>query len=60
MFGPILGVIYVGRFYLAFRSEQRVKSLTQHFDWLVRECDVDARDVDARDVADHLQALKVG
>lgn len=45
VFGPILGVVYVGRVHLAFRSEGRVKSLTQHFDWLVRECDVDARDV---------------
>lgn len=55
VFGPILGVVYVGRFYLAFRSEERVKSLAHHFDWLVRECDVDARDV-----AGHLEALKVG
>ena len=44
VFGPIMAVLYVGRFYLAFRSEERVKSLAQHFDWLVRECDVDARD----------------
>lgn len=44
VFGPILAVVYVGRFYLAFRSEDRVRSMTQHFDWLVRECDVDARD----------------
>lgn len=44
IFGPIMAVIYVGRFYLAFRSDQRVRSLTQHFDWLVRECDIDARD----------------
>ena len=54
VFGPILGVIYVGRCYLAFRSEDRVKSLTQHFDWLVRECDVDARDV-----AGHMEAVHV-
>lgn len=45
VFGPILATIYVGHFYLAFRSEERVRSMIQHFDWLVRECDVDARDV---------------
>lgn len=45
VFGPILATVFVGRFYLAFRSEERVRSMAQHFDWLVRECDVDARDV---------------
>ncbi len=45
IFGPILGVIYVGRYYLSFRNDERVKSLIRHFDWLVRECDVDARDI---------------
>lgn len=45
VFGPILAVLYVGRFYLAFRSDQRVRSLTGHFDWLVRECSVEAREV---------------
>lgn len=44
VFGPIMAVIYVGRLYLSFRSEERVRSLTQQFDWLVRECEVDARD----------------
>jgi hypothetical protein len=44
LFGPLIGVIYVGRFYLAFRESARVKSLTQHFDWLVREAEVDARE----------------
>ncbi len=45
VFGPNLAVIYVGQFYLAFREGQRVRSLTDHFDWLVREATVDARDV---------------
>lgn len=45
IFGPILAVIYVGRYYLSFRNDERVKSLIRHFDWLVRECDVDARDI---------------
>jgi transcriptional regulator with XRE-family HTH domain len=44
LFGPLVGVIYVGRFYLAFRESARVKSLTLHFDWLVREAEVDARE----------------
>ncbi len=47
LFGPLIGVIYVGRFYLAFRESARVKSLTQHFDWLVREAEVDAREAAA-------------
>ncbi len=34
------------------REAQRVRSLTDHFDWLVREAKVDARHV-----ADHIDAL---
>ncbi|MEO0683292.1 MAG: helix-turn-helix transcriptional regulator [Pseudomonadota bacterium] len=52
VFGPLLAVIYVGQVYLAFRGEDRVRSLTGHFDWLVRECEVDAREA-----ADWLEAL---
>lgn len=52
-FGPILAVIYVGRFYLAFREGERVRSLIRHFDWLVREASVDARDV-----PDHIRGLR--
>ena len=52
VFGPNLAVVYVGQFYLAFREGQRVRSLTDHFDWLVREAVVDARDV-----ADHIGSL---
>jgi transcriptional regulator with XRE-family HTH domain len=47
VFGPYLAVVYVGQCYLAFREAERVKSLTQHFDWLVREATVDARHVGA-------------
>lgn len=47
IFGPNLAVVYVGQCYLAFREIDRVKSLTSHFDWLVREATVDARDVPA-------------
>jgi hypothetical protein len=45
VFGPNLAVVYVGQCYLAFRESQRVRSLTDHFDWLVREAIVDARGV---------------
>ncbi|WP_323037052.1 helix-turn-helix transcriptional regulator [Pararhodobacter sp.] len=45
IFGPNLAVVYVGQCYLAFREVERVKSLTRHFDWLVREAVVDARKV---------------
>lgn len=44
VFGPLVGVIYVGKFYLAFRTSSRIRSLTEHFDWLVREAEIDARD----------------
>lgn len=47
LFGPLVGVIYVGRFYLAFRESSRLRSLAQRFDWLVREADVDAREAAA-------------
>ncbi len=55
VFGPLLAVVYVGRFYLTFRGSDRVASMTQHFDWLVREASVDARDA-ARTLRD-LQVL---
>jgi hypothetical protein len=45
IFGPNLAVVYVGQCYLAFREVERVKSLSGHFDWLVREAVVDARNV---------------
>lgn len=44
VFGPLMGLIYVGSFYLAFRESGRIKSMTSHFDWLIREAEVDARD----------------
>jgi transcriptional regulator with XRE-family HTH domain len=53
VFGPNLAVVYVGQCYLAFRESQRVRSLTDHFDWLVREAIVDARGV-----PDYIRHLK--
>jgi len=47
VFGPMLGVVYVGRFHLAFRERERLRRLTEHFDWLVRKAVVDARDTPA-------------
>ena len=52
VFGPLLAVIYMGRHYLAFRDSARVETITQHFDLLVREAEVGARDMAA-----HLQGL---
>lgn len=43
VFGNALGIIYVGKFYLSLRERARVASLIEHFDWLVRECQIDAR-----------------
>lgn len=53
VFGPLLAVVYLGRHYIAFRDSARVASIAQHFDWLVREASVGARDV-----ADHLRLLR--
>jgi transcriptional regulator with XRE-family HTH domain len=53
IFGPLLAVIYLGRHYIAFRDTTRVASVTQHFDWLVREAAISARDVGV-----HLQTLR--
>lgn len=56
VFGPLLATVYVGQVHLAFRSEDRVQSLRRHFDGLVRECEIDARDapefLDALEVKD--------
>lgn len=52
VFGPLLAVIYLGRHYLAFRDSARVETITQHFDLLVREAEVGARDM-----VTHLQGL---
>ena len=37
VFGPHLAAIYLGRHYIAFRDPSRVASISQHFDWLLRE-----------------------
>ncbi|MBD3788697.1 MAG: transcriptional regulator, partial [Sphingomonadales bacterium] len=55
IFGPLLAVVYLGRHYLAFRDSERVAGISQHFDWLVREAAVGARDM-----PDHLRRLRSG
>ncbi len=52
VFGPLLAVIYVGQYYMAFRDTERVRALTLHFDRLVRETRVGAREF-----PDHLRRI---
>jgi transcriptional regulator with XRE-family HTH domain len=52
VFGPKIGVLYLGQHYMAFRDRERVRVLTEQFDNLVREAHVAARHW-----PEHLQAL---
>lgn len=52
VFGPLIGVLYLGQQYLVFRDRVRVRELTNHFDGLIREASVSARNW-----PEHLQAL---
>ena len=52
IFGPLIGALYLGQEYLVFRDRERIRSLTAHFDGLVREASVAARAWPT-----HLQAL---
>ena len=45
VFGPLLAVVYLGQNYLAFRDHERVDAITAHFDTLVRDAEVPARDL---------------
>ncbi len=45
VFGPKMAVIYMGQHYLAFRDRDRVRAITRHFDYLVREATISARDI---------------
>ncbi|MFZ5962919.1 helix-turn-helix domain-containing protein [Thalassococcus sp. BH17M4-6] len=53
VFGPLLAVLYLGRNYVAFRDTVRIAAFTDHFDHLVREAAVSARDLPT-----HLRALR--
>lgn len=55
IFGPLQAVIYLGSHYLAFRDTERVRVMTRHFDNLVREATVPARDL-----GDHVETLLQG
>ncbi|MDO6728756.1 helix-turn-helix transcriptional regulator [Marinovum sp. 2_MG-2023] len=52
IFGPLQAVIYLGSNYLTFRHVDRVRAITTHFDHLVREASVPARDI-----SDHIGQL---
>jgi transcriptional regulator with XRE-family HTH domain len=43
IYGPLLAVIYIGRYYMAFREARQIQALTDHFDQLVRDSETDAR-----------------
>ncbi len=53
VFGPLLAVLYTGGHYMAFRDRQRVDTLSEDFDVLVREATRTARDF-----PDHLSDLR--
>ncbi|WP_170556941.1 helix-turn-helix domain-containing protein [Ruegeria atlantica] len=53
IFGPLLCVFYAGSHYMAFRDRDRIETFTRHFDTLVREADVTARDF-----PEHLRQLR--
>ncbi|WP_282021901.1 helix-turn-helix domain-containing protein [Ruegeria faecimaris] len=53
IFGPLLCVFYAGSHYMAFRDRDRIEIFSRHFDTLVREAVVTARDF-----PDHLQQLR--
>ena len=44
VFGPLLAALYLGRSYIVFRDSARVDAMAAHFDWLVREAAIGARD----------------
>jgi transcriptional regulator with XRE-family HTH domain len=59
VFGPLLAVVYLGRHYIAFRDRARVETISAHFDWLVREATLGARDFAAhmRDLRTRVQNI---
>ena len=53
VFGPLLAAIYIGQSYMVFRDTERVRTLTDHFDYLVLEAHITASGL-----TDHVQALR--
>ncbi len=54
VFGPLLCVFYAGSHYMAFRDRDRIEIFTRHFDRLVREADLTARQL-----PDHLRSERM-
>ncbi len=52
IFGPLLAAVYIGQSYMVFRDTERVQALTRHFDHLVREASITARQL-----PDHLRKI---
>lgn len=48
IFGPLMCVFYAGSHYMAFRDSERIETFTSHFDTLVREADLTARQLPSR------------
>ncbi|MFW8634440.1 helix-turn-helix domain-containing protein [Cribrihabitans pelagius] len=48
IFGPLLCVFYPGTHYMAFRDKERIETFTSHFDQLVREATITARQLPGR------------
>ena len=55
VFGPYQAVIYLGRNYISFRDPAHVSAISAHFDWLVRQAPLGAREV-----AEALRSLRAG
>jgi transcriptional regulator with XRE-family HTH domain len=53
VFGPRLAALYVGHHYVTFRDRERVRAMSRHFDWLVREAVVPDRDI-----VQHVEGLR--
>ncbi|KIC44831.1 DNA-binding protein [Ruegeria sp. ANG-S4] len=53
IFGPMLCAFYAGGHYMAFRDRNRIEVFSHHFDTLVREADLTARDIPT-----HLRELR--
>ncbi len=45
IFGPLLCVFYAGGHYLAFHDRDRIQTFSTHFDHLVRDAEITARDM---------------
>ena len=45
IFGPLLAVLYAGGHYIGFRDRDRIETLTAHFDTLIRQAALTARDI---------------